>query len=94
MLGSDSPATWRDWRPRLAGTNRETGEPCYQQEFVPVRGTRSEFVAFFIEKLMVWSSHKWRHRWCKQGGLLVEHHKNNTSARRPCLDDIFYVEPF
>jgi hypothetical protein len=38
---------WQRWEPRECSKNKETGEPRYQMEFVPVPGPRSEFMSVF-----------------------------------------------
>lgn len=71
---------WRAWRPRLSGTNKETGEPTYNSEFAPVSGTRREFLDFWQERLKVYGPHRWSLRWSKQGLRRVEKFRPENCA--------------
>jgi len=48
---------WKRWELRACGKNKETGEPRYQMEFVPVSGTRPEFLAEFQSVFERWLPH-------------------------------------
>lgn len=48
---------WKRWELRLCGKIKETGEPRYQVEFVPVSGTRPEFLAEFQGVFERWLPH-------------------------------------
>ena len=59
---SDARAVWKNWEPRWAYNDKETGAPVYKPQFVDVIGTRREFTEFMLDKIHEWLPHRWRVR--------------------------------
>ena len=49
---------WKDWQPRWAYNDKESGQPVYKMAFVDCFGTRKEFTEFWISKIFEWLPHR------------------------------------
>lgn len=60
LESGSEPFRWEDWEPRQKGLDDE-GNPRMEDEFVPVNGTRGEFMAMLRSAAAAYLKHMWHH---------------------------------